>query len=230
LSLLVMTIAVLEYSRLNRTQGSSAGHQPVRDTAIANPDSSTLPPTLLDEVLRYYLQVESDTGRAERVAISNPVVRGRWLKFHFAPSQRGYLYIIAPGERAASTMFLTVLPNPAWGVRSDWLADENDYSFPSRRDKWIEFACGASPRTYTIIFTPESLAQPGFLAEAANRNLTATEEGEMVELRKRFGQHVRVERQSDQSIIALPAERANDTPILLKINLPLEPYKERGQR
>jgi hypothetical protein len=125
---------------------------------------------------------------------------------------------------------LTAQPNSAWGVKDNLLATGIDYSFPPRLDKWIEVAHGANFRTYTIIFAPEPLAQPRFLAEAVDRALTAAEEGELAELRKRFGQSVRVETQGDQSIVAIPAERASGAPFLFEVNLRLGADKEGGQR
>jgi serine/threonine protein kinase len=218
--LLLPVIVALAYWRLNRLPDSSAANPLVGETITTRPDSSTPAPAPFVEAMRYYLEVESETGRAERVAGANPVVRGRLLKFHFVPNWRGYLYITAPGERAARTTFLTAQPNSAWGVKSNLLAAGTDYSFPPRRDKWIEVARDASFRTYTIIFTPEPLVQPRFLAEAA-RSLTAAEEGELAELRKRFGQSVRIETQGSQSIVAIPAERASGAPFLFEVNLGL---------
>src|SRR5262249_33861702 len=90
--------------RLNRLASS--------DAAIAHLSS---PPQMpFHEVMRYYLQVESNIRKAERAAGSEPVVNGQWLKFHFTPSRDGYLYLVGPGERAAKTTFLTSQPNPAW--------------------------------------------------------------------------------------------------------------------
>jgi serine/threonine protein kinase len=218
---LLPLIVALAYWRLSRLPDSNAANRPVGETITTRPDSSTPTPAPFVEAMRYYLEVESETGRAERVSGANPVVKGRWLKFHFVPSWRGYLYIIAPGERAARTTFLTAQPNSAWGVKGNLLAAGTDYSFPPRRDKWIEVARGAGFRTYTIIFTPEPLVQPHFLAEAADRALTATEESELAELRKRFGQSIRIETQGAQAIVAIPAERVSSAPVLFEVNLGL---------
>jgi hypothetical protein len=180
--------------------------------------------------MRYHLQVESETGRVERVAGDNPVVRGRLLKLHFKPSRSGYLYIIAPGEREGRVTFLTARPNPAWGVKGNLLVAGTGYSFPPGRDKWIQVAHGASSRAYTIIFAPEPLFQPGFLAGPADRALTAAEEGELDELRKRFGQGVRVEAQDAQSVVAVSAEPVSGAPFLFEINFRLGADKQGGQR
>jgi serine/threonine protein kinase len=219
LCLLLPVIAAMAYWRLNRQPGSNSANPPVGETIIARAHSSAPAPAPFVEAMRYYLQVESRTGGAWRIAGVDPVIRGRLLKFHFMPSWPGYLYIIGPGERAARTAFLTAQPNSGWGVKGNLLAAGADYSFPPRQDKWIEVARGAGLRTYTIIFTPEPLATPRFLAEAADRALTAAEEGELAELRKRLGQSVRIETQGAQSIVAIPAERSSGEPFLFEVNL-----------
>jgi Domain of unknown function (DUF4384) len=174
--------------------------------------------------------VESKAGRAERVAGDNQVVRGRYLKFHFTPSWRGYLYIIAPGERGRRVTFLTAQPNSAWSVKDNLLEAGTDYSFPPGKDKWIQVARGASSRTYAIIFAPEPLFKPRFLAGPAKRALTAAEEGELDELQKRFGQGVRVDPQDTQSIVNIPAERVSGEPFLFEIKFRLGADKKGGQR
>jgi serine/threonine protein kinase len=149
LCLLLPVIVALTYWRSNRLPDSIAANPPVGETIITRADSATPAPAPFVEAMRYYLEVESETGGAERVADANPVIRGRWLKFHFVPSWPGYLYIIAPGERAARATFLTAQPNSGWGVKGNLLAAGTDYSFPPRQDKWIEVARGAGSRTYT---------------------------------------------------------------------------------
>ena len=230
LGLLLPVIALLTSWRLNRLSGSSAVHPSGGETIISRPESPSPALTPFVEAMRYYLQVDSEAGIAERVAGVNPIVRGRWLKFHFVSSRSGYLYIIAPGEREKRTTFLTAQPNSAWGVKTNLLAAGTDYSFPSRRDKWIELAQGASLRTYTIIFAPEPLIHPRFLAEASGRALTVEEEGELAELRRRFGPQVRVETPGAQSIITIPAGHPSGTPYLFEINLRPETDKEGDHR
>jgi hypothetical protein len=125
---------------------------------------------------------------------------------------------------------LTAQPNPVWGVNGNLLEAGTDYSFPPGQDQWIQVARGASSRTYTVIFAPEPLVQPGFLAGLADRALTAAEEGELDELRKRFGQGVRVEPQDAQNIVAIPAERMSGEPYLFEINFRLGANKKGRQR
>jgi len=229
LCLLLSVIAALAYWRLNPLSGSGAAIPPVGETVNARPAGSTPAPTPF-VAMRYYLEVESKAGRAERVAGDNQVVRGRFLKFHFTPSLRGHLYIIAPGERGGRVTFLTAKPNSAWRVKDNLLEAETDYSFPPRQKKWIEIAGGASSRTYTVIFAPEPLVKPRFLAGPADRDLTAAEESELADLVKQFGHGVRVEEQDAQSIVAIPAERVSGEPFLFEINLRLGANKNGGQR
>jgi hypothetical protein len=229
LCLLLPVIAALAYWRLNPLSGSSAADPPVGKTVIARPAGSTPAPTPF-EAMRYYLEVELEHGRAERVAGDNQVVRGQSLKFHFKPSRSGYLYIIAPGERGRRVAFLTARPNRAWGVKDNLLEAGTDYSFPPGQHTWIDVARGASSRTYTVIFAPKPLVQPRFLTRPADRDLTAAEEGELDELQKRFGQGVRFDPQDTQSIVAIPAERASDEPFLFEIKFRLEANKNGGQR
>ncbi|HMB29299.1 MAG TPA: protein kinase [Blastocatellia bacterium] len=229
LCLLLSVIAALAYWRLNPLSGSGAANPAVGETAIARPDGSTPAPTPF-EAMRYYLEVETETGSSERVADDNPVVRGRFLKFHFTPSRRGYLYIIAPGELGGRATFLTARPNSAWRVKDNLLKAGTDYSFPPRQNKWIEVAHDASIRTYTVIFAPEPLVHLRFLAGPPGRALTVAEEGELDELQKRYGQGVRVEEQDAQSIVSIPAERVSGEPFLFEINFRLGADKKGGQR
>ena len=216
LCLLLPVIAALAYWRLNPPSGSGAANPPVGKTVV--------------EAMRYYLEVDFETGGPERVAGDNPVVSGQYLKFHFKPSWRGYLYIIAPGERGRRVAFLTAQPNSAWNVKDNLLEEGTDYSFPPGQKNWIQVARGASSRTYTVIFAPKPLVQAHFLAGPADHDLTAAEEEELAELEKRFGQGVRVDPQDTQSIVAIPAERVSGEPFLFEINFRLGADKKGGQR
>jgi serine/threonine protein kinase len=229
LYLLLLVIAALAYWRLNPLSGSGSANPRAGETVNARPDGSTAAPTPF-VAMRSYLEVESMAGGAELVAGDNQVVRGRFLKFHFRPTWRGYLYIIAPGERGGRVTFLTAQPNSAWRVKDNLLEEETDYSFPPGEDKWIEVAGGASSRTYTVIFAPKPLVQPRFLTEAADRDLTASEELELAEMVKQFGQGVSVEAQDAQSIVKIPAERGSGEPFLFEIKFRLGADKNGGQR
>jgi serine/threonine protein kinase len=229
LCLLLSVLAALAYWLLNTLSGSSAADPPVGETAITRPDGSATAPKL-SEAMRYYLQAESKTGRAERVAGDNPTIRGPWLKFHFRPSWSGYLYIIGPDEQGRLVAFLTAQPNSASNVKDNRLEKGTDYSFPPGQKPWILLEGGASTRTYTVIFAPKPLVHPRFLAGPADGILTAAEVGELGELRERFGQGVRVDPQNAQYKVAIPAERMEGEPYLFDINFSLEANKKGDQR
>jgi hypothetical protein len=115
-------------------------------------------------------------------------------------------------------------------VKNNLLEAGTEYSFPPRQNKWIKVARGASSRTYIVIFAPEPLVKPRFLAGLADRALTAAEEEELDELQRRFGQGVRVEERDAKSIVSIPAERVGGEPFLFKINFHLGANKKGGQR
>jgi hypothetical protein len=225
LGLLLLATVVLGYRRFTRQSGQSG-----LGAAIMRREASAPAPAAFKEVMRYHLQVISDTGGKKRVAGTELALDGRLLKFHFTSSRPGYLYLVGPGEQAARTAFLTAQPNPAWGVKSNLLAAATDYRFPSLGDTWIEVAAGATRRTYLVLFAPEPLAQPDFLAGAARHDLTPAEESDLAELQKRFGQEVRIETRNDQSIVTVPAERASGAPLLFEINLRRKTDQERGNK
>src|SRR5258706_12795303 len=74
------------------------------------------------EIGRYWVEVntanKADALRAgELVSMSS----GQKFKFHFSPSENGYLYIIGPGNNNAPTTFLTAKPNSAFGAKTNEL-------------------------------------------------------------------------------------------------------------
>jgi hypothetical protein len=115
-------------------------------------------------------------------------------------------------------------------VKDNLLEAGTDYSFPPGQNKWIEVARDSSIRTYTVIFAPEPLVHPRFLAGPPGRALTAAEEDELDELQKRFRQGVHVKEQDARSIVFIPAERVSGEPFLFEINFHLEANKKGGQR
>jgi len=135
------------------------------------------------EIGRYWLQTSSSDNlnsiRAdERIQMSSD----QGYKFHFSPSESGYLYIIGTGEGSTPTTFLTAKPAPANGVRSNEVKSGEDFVFPGgtgRAEKWINFDTAAGTEELTIIFSGTPLTTPAFLAEDSLRELS---EGEQAEL------------------------------------------------
>jgi len=119
------------------------------------------------EVGRYWLQVNSGSGlnsaRADEVV---QMASGQQFKFHFSPSENGYLYIIGPGDRNAPTTFLTAKPASQFGVRSNEVKSGQDFAFPADTHKdWSWMNLDENPGTdeFTIIFSGTPLTTPAFL-------------------------------------------------------------------
>jgi len=171
-------------------------------------------------VMRYYLEVETDGGPA-RVSGGEPLAAGQRFKFHFLTRESGYLYIIGSGERNIPTTFLTAQPVAASGVTTNRVEAGADFSFPAG-DNRIELGSYGTINTYTIIFSPAPLRQPGFLTSPANRQLTAGEQRELADLWERFGKQAPElipETTGDQPSVAvsLPADRAGNQPLIFDI-------------
>ena len=60
---------------------------------------------------------------------------GQQFKFHFSPSENGYLYIIGPGEKNAPTTFLTAKPARRFGVKTNEVKSGQDFAFPAETSK-----------------------------------------------------------------------------------------------
>src|SRR5438874_190964 len=109
------------------------------------------------EVARYWLQVNSDgelnSIRADEVM---QMSSGQEFKFHFSPSENGYLYIIGPGDGNAPTTFLTAKPSSQFGVRSNEVKSGQDFVFPtdsSKNESWMNLDKTAGTDEFTIIFS-----------------------------------------------------------------------------
>src|SRR5439155_772424 len=74
------------------------------------------------------------------------------------------------------------LPNPNLSVKTNLALAGTDFVFPP--DKELEIA---DDTTFTIIFSPEPLTKPAFLAERALHELTASEQQELEEFRRQLG-------------------------------------------
>src|SRR5436190_3762206 len=93
------------------------------------------------EVGRYWLQVNSDgelnSIRADEVI---QMTSGQQFKFHFSPSENGFLYIVGPGDGNVPTTFLTAEPAAEYGVRSNEVKSGEDFVFPGdsrKTENWI---------------------------------------------------------------------------------------------
>ncbi len=190
----------------------------IQNSARAGKSNSTPSNTSRVEVMRYYLEVESDGGA------TTPLEAGRKFRFHFTPRNRGYLYIIAAGENNVPTTFLTSQPIAETGVTTNLVEAGVDYSFPRGAGNGIELGHYGNVTTFTIIFSPAPLAKPGFLPARAYRQLTADEQRELASFWQQFGkQSPELVPQPDghqpSTAVTISTERANDEPIIFDIPL-----------
>src|SRR5260370_6157962 len=74
------------------------------------------------EVGRYWLEVDTK-NKADAVRAGDSVVMqsGQSFRFHFSPSQNGYLYIIGPGNKRAPTTFLATTARAQSGVLTNYV-------------------------------------------------------------------------------------------------------------
>ena len=133
------------------------------------------------EVGRFWLQVNdrSDAVRAGEVVAMKP---GQQFKFHFSPSENGYLYIIGPGTTNAPTTFLTARPAQDFGVRSNEIKSGDNFIFPQdtgKAENWMNLDQQAGSDEFTVIFSGQALTKPDFLNSAALHELNQDEQKQL---------------------------------------------------
>jgi serine/threonine protein kinase len=139
------------------------------------------------EIGRYWLEVNtptrSDAVRAGELVSMAP---GQQFKFHFSPSESGYLYIIGPGINNAPTTFLTTKPDATFGVKTNEVKSGQNFSFPAETSKsanWLNLDNTAGTDEFTMIFSTKPLEAPAFLNSAAGHELTQDEQQQLDSLR-----------------------------------------------
>jgi serine/threonine-protein kinase len=133
------------------------------------------------EIGRYWLQVNSETNSV-RADEEPQMASGQQFRFHFSPSESGYLYIIGPGEDNVPLTFLTSKPARDFGVRSNEVKSGQDFVFPAdTRTKYNWLNLDETPGTdeFTIIFSGTPLTTPAFLDEEALRALNESDLSEL---------------------------------------------------
>jgi eukaryotic-like serine/threonine-protein kinase len=142
------------------------------------------------EIGRYWLEVNTPNKTEAILAGESLSMKSlQEFKFHFSPSDSGYLYIIGPGSKNAPTAFLTAKPATDYGVKTNEVKSGQDFSFPadtSKAAKWLNLDNTAGTDEYTMIFSTKSLDRPGFLNGPALHELTADEQKELEALREQF--------------------------------------------
>src|SRR5437764_2366172 len=128
------------------------------------------------EVGRFWLQVK-DPSNAVRAGEAVTMISGQQFKFHFSPSDSGYLYIIGPGDNNAPTTFLTAKPPQESGARSNEIKSGDDFTFP--QETWITLDKRAGTDEFTVIFSGQQLTTPEFLSTASLHALNQDEQKQL---------------------------------------------------
>jgi len=140
------------------------------------------------EIGRYWLEVNTaNKADALRAGESVSISSGQKFKFHFSPSENGYLYIIGPGNNNAPTTFLTAKPNSAYGVKTNEVKSGQDFGFPAdtgKDENWITLDQTAGTDQFTIIFSHKPMTAPEFLNSAALHELSQDEQKQMDAVRE----------------------------------------------
>jgi serine/threonine protein kinase len=142
------------------------------------------------EVGRYWLEVDTKNKTdAVRAGDSVAMQSGQSFKFHFSPSENGYLYIIGPGNKNVPTTFLTTTPPADSGLFTNEVKSGLDFTFPGSsdgKDHWITLDKNAGSDEFTIIFASTPLTSPDFLYRQAGHELTADEQNQLNHLGEQF--------------------------------------------
>ena len=139
------------------------------------------------EVGRYWLEVDT-TNKSDAVRAGDSVVMqsGQSFKFHFSPSENGYLYIIGPGNKNVPTTFLTTTPRVESGAFTNEMKSGLDFAFPGNSDgkeHWITLDNTAGTDEFSIIFATTPLTSPDFLYQQAGHELTPGEQKQLSDMR-----------------------------------------------
>ena len=146
------------------------------------------------EVGRYWIEVDTpQKSDAVRAGDSVILKSGQSFKFHFSPSENGYLYIVGPGNKNVPTTFLTAKPSADSGLRTNEVKSGLDFSFPgdsASKEHWITLDETVGTDEYTIIFTTNALTSPAFLSQPAPHELTADEQKQLSDLNEQLKANV----------------------------------------
>ena len=155
-------------------------------TAASNPSRTTSGGADVaagHEVGRFWLQV-NDQSDAVRAGETVAMKAGQQFKFHFSPSENGYLYIVGPGTTNAPTTFLTARPAQDFGVRSNEIKSGDNFTFPQdtgKAENWMNLDQQSGSDEFTVIFSGQPLTKPDFLNSAALHELTQDEQKQLAD-------------------------------------------------
>ncbi|HJZ80809.1 MAG TPA: DUF4384 domain-containing protein, partial [Pyrinomonadaceae bacterium] len=162
--------------------------KPATDTAKADSPPTTGGVDLAagHEAGRYWLQLNSaDKSDSVRAGDELTMNSSQQFKFHFSPSENGYLYIVGPGNNNVPTTFLTAKPDKDFGVSSNEVKSGEDFAFPadsSKDESWMNLDKNPGTDEFTVIFSGTQLTEPAFLNGKALHELAEAEQKELADL------------------------------------------------
>lgn len=133
--------------------------------------------------MRCFMDVFDKGGNVLKAGAAD-VAEGQSFRLRFLPSQPGYLYIIAPGKKNVPTTFLTAMPDPQTGVRTNRLDANREWEFPQGKDNAIGADRDLLENPMTVVYAPQPLAEPASFAARAMRPLNLDEQREFEKWRK----------------------------------------------
>jgi hypothetical protein len=226
ISLLVaLTIGVGVYQAYNTWPDMFKSAEDLPATTSTNIGGPTLVSPRF-EALRYYLEIAPSNGAAGQKGLRatgmSPLAGGAKFKFHFKPTEGGYIYIIAMGKNGVPQTFLTPRPMPLSGVTTNRSDAGDDFSFPDG-EQWFMMQKDAESTPFIIIFSKTPLKTPAFLSSQAGRDLSSGERQALMDLRKRYAANkpemVAMKNGNQPFISVQSPERAANEPIIFDVSI-----------
>ncbi len=154
---------------------------------VAEPPVAAVPPAAAKvESLAYWVESfgVSGTEAPKRLAEESLTLSsGEYFQFHFVARERGYLYIVGPGDGNAPTLFLGAQGGGA--LKTNQLAAGANFAFPFGESGALRLDRNAGTEDYTVIFSPVPLTEPAALSKKVPYTLKPDELKAIEELRLR---------------------------------------------
>ncbi|HYX27847.1 MAG TPA: protein kinase [Pyrinomonadaceae bacterium] len=180
------------------------------------------------EVGRYWLQVNS-TSEASSIRADEQLqmASGQQFRFHFSPSESGYLYIIGPGDGNVPTIFLSGKPASEFGVKNNEIQSGQDFVFPvdsKTNYNWMNLDNTPGTDEFTLIFSGTRLTTPAFLDQAALHQLSNSEQAELNQAIAGFKSNLagtEVMKNAPEPFVSVkvPQSAAEGAPVVFKIKI-----------
>ncbi|MDX6528622.1 MAG: eukaryotic-like serine/threonine-protein kinase [Blastocatellia bacterium] len=140
------------------------------------------------EIGRYWIVVNTPNKSEAVLAGESLSMKSlQQFKFHFSPSENGYLYIIGPGQKNVPTTFLTTKPVSGLKIAGNEIKSGEDFAFPAETNtstSWLNLDQTAGTDEFTLIYSTSLLPEPAFLNQPAGHELTQDEQRQLETLRQ----------------------------------------------